>query len=51
MNSSNGTAVFFSGYHPEPAKFVAEALKDRNNAYLISRYDVKEPLFIEKAGK
>ena len=25
VNSSNGTAVFFSGYHPEAAKFVAEA--------------------------
>lgn len=23
VNSSNGTAVFFSGYHPEAAKFVA----------------------------
>ena len=51
MNSSNDTAVFFSGYHPEPAKFVAEALEERNNAYFISRYGVRDPSFIEKAGK
>ncbi len=43
--------MFFSGYHPEPVKFVAEAPKERNNAYFISRYGVKDPLFIEKAGK
>jgi len=36
VNSSNGTAVFFSGYHPEAVKFVAEARKERNNAYFIS---------------
>ena len=36
MNSSNVTAVFFSGYHPEAAKFVAEARKERNNAFFIS---------------
>ena len=33
VNSSDYTAVFFSGYHPEPAKLVAEARKERNNAY------------------
>ena len=25
VSSSDDTAMFFSGYHPEPAKFVAEA--------------------------
>ena len=51
VNSSNDKAAFFSGYHPEPAKFVAEALKERNNVYSISRYGVRDPSFIEKAGK
>ena len=51
VNSSNGTAVFFSGYHPEAAKFVAEARKERNNAYFISGDGVKDPSFIENAGK
>ena len=51
MNSSNGTAVFFSGYHPEAAKFVAEARKERNNAYFISGDGVKDLSFIENAGK
>ena len=27
LDSSNDTAMFFSGYHPEPAKFVAETQK------------------------
>ena len=27
LYSSNDAAVFFSGYHPEPAKFVAETQK------------------------
>ena len=51
VNSSNGTAVFFSGYHPEAAKFVAEARKERNNAFFISGDGVKDPSFIENAGK
>ena len=51
VNSSNGTAVFFSGYHPEAAKFVAEARKERNNAYFISGDGVKDLSFIENAGK
>ena len=45
VNSSDDTAVFFSGYHPEPANLVAEARKERNNAYFISRYGVKDPSF------
>ena len=51
VNSSNGTAVFFSGYHPEAAKFVAEARKERNNAFFISGDGVKDPSFIVNAGK
>ena len=51
MNSSNVTAVFFSGYHPEAAKFVAEARKERNNAFFISGDGVKDPSFIVNAGK
>ena len=51
MNSSNGTAVFFSGYHPEASKFAAKARRERNNAYFISGDGVKDPAFIENAGK
>ena len=51
VNSSNGTAVFFSGYHLEAAKFVAETRKERNSCYFISGDGVKDPLFIENAGK
>ena len=51
ISAKNGTAVFFSDYHPEAAKFVAEARKERNNAYFISGDGVKDPSFIEDAGK
>ena len=42
---------FFSGYHPEITKFVTEARKERNNAYFICGDGVKDPSFIENAGK
>jgi branched-chain amino acid transport system substrate-binding protein len=49
--SRKGTAVFFGGYHPEASKIVTAARKKRNNAYFISGDGVKDPVFVETAGR
>jgi branched-chain amino acid transport system substrate-binding protein len=51
INSADGTAVFFGGYHPEASKIVTEARKGRNNAYFISGDGVKDPSFLKIADK
>ncbi|MGK5092792.1 branched-chain amino acid ABC transporter substrate-binding protein [Deltaproteobacteria bacterium TL4] len=44
-------AVFFAGYHPEAAKIISEARKKRINANFIASEGVKDPSFLEIAGK
>ena len=51
INSADGTAVFFGGYHPEASKIVTEARKQRNNAYFISGDGVKDPSFLKIADR